>query len=74
VSQVLQQSLKDVRVVTSPQNFNGELGLFLSVLEIEKFSPSVGSFTVALWKGMSAAFFWEKQGDMYVLEYGIDRP
>lgn len=41
IAQTIQQCVPSVQVLTSPKNFNGDMGFALSVLGIESFTPSV---------------------------------
>jgi UDP-N-acetylmuramyl pentapeptide synthase len=40
VSQTIQQLVPGVKVLTSPKNFNGDMGFSLSILSIDAFTPS----------------------------------
>lgn len=73
VSQILQKSLPDIRVSTSPKNFNSEIWLALSILGITSFTPSFLGAIVTLWKSFWAVLFWSKS-DVLILEYWIDAP
>lgn len=74
IYQTLRKALPDMNIYTSPKNFNGELGMSLSIFQIEERTPSVWNMikegSLILWK----AFFGRKAYDVIVLEYGIDRP
>lgn len=41
IHQTLQKALPQQRIYTSPKNFNGELGMSLSIFQIESWTPSV---------------------------------
>lgn len=41
IYQTLQKVLPEQRIYTSPKNFNGELGMSLSIFQIENWTPSV---------------------------------
>ncbi|MEI7558133.1 MAG: hypothetical protein WCJ45_04885 [bacterium] len=41
VYQTLQQFITNKKIYTSPKNFNGELGLSLSIFQIEKREPNI---------------------------------
>lgn len=41
IHQTLQKALPEQNIYTSPKNFNGELGMSLSILQIESWSPSI---------------------------------
>ena len=75
VTQTLHQLLPHISTYTSPKNFNGELGMSLSIFEIEKYTPSVWGMVSVLMLAMkklrSAKSEWQK---VLVLEYGIDHP
>ena len=74
VYQTLQQFLPNKKIYTSPKNFNGELGLSLSIFQIEKREPNIFCFIGTLAKLIRKRFFWSKPYDIILLEYGIDRP
>ena len=69
IAQTLKQSLTHKKIYTSPKNFNGELGLSLSIFTIEKWDPTflcvVKTFCRVLWQGL----FGKKMYDVIVLEY-----
>lgn len=48
IAQTLQQYLPHKRIYTSSKNFNGELGLSLSIFCIESFTPSIRTFLITL--------------------------
>ncbi|PJA48142.1 MAG: hypothetical protein CO170_03585 [candidate division SR1 bacterium CG_4_9_14_3_um_filter_40_9] len=74
IAQTLKQFLNNKIIYTSSKNFNGELGLSLSIFAIETWDPTflcvVKTFCRVLWQGL----FCKKMYDVIVLEYGIDRP
>lgn len=74
VYQTLQQFLPNKKIYTSPKNFNGELGLSLSIFQIEKREPNIFCFISTLTKLIWKRFFGSKPYDIILLEYGIDRP
>ena len=74
IYQTLQQFITNKKIYTSPKNFNGELGLSLSIFQIEKREPNVFCFVFTLSKLIRKRFFWPKPYDIILLEYGIDRP
>ena len=37
----LQKALPEANIYTSPKNFNGELGMSLSIFQVEDWSPSI---------------------------------
>lgn len=74
VYQTLQKFLPHKRIYTSPKNFNGELGLSLSIFQIDHREPNIFCFITTLSKLIRKRFFWSKPYDIILLEYGIDRP
>lgn len=74
VTQTLQQFFPELRISTSAKNFNGELGLSLSIFEIESWSPNPLTFIWVLLKTSLKVLLGKKPYDIIVLEYGIDRP
>lgn len=74
VYQTLQQFIPNKKIYTSPKNFNGELGLSLSIFQIEKREPNIFYFITTLLHLIRKRFFWIKPYDIILLEYGIDRP
>ena len=74
VTQTLQQFLPHKTIVTSPKNFNGELGLSLSIFEITSWEPKIWTFVRSLCVIAWKTFFGTCSYDIIVLEYGIDRP
>lgn len=43
IYQILQKALPELKIYTSPKNFNGELGMSLSIFQIEERNPSIFS-------------------------------
>lgn len=74
VYQTLQKFLTNKKIYTSPKNFNGELGMSLSIFQQEKREPNIFCFISTLVKLTRKRFFWSKPYDIILLEYGIDRP
>ena len=74
VYQTLQQFIPNKKIYTSPKNFNGELGLSLSIFQIETWEPNIFCFVSTLTTLIRKRFFWSKPYDIILLEYGIDRP
>ncbi len=72
ISELLKQQLPEKIIATSSKNFNGELGLSLSVLWISDYEPHFLSVIKTLIKAFCTSFFWEKKYDIIFLEYGID--
>lgn len=74
IYQTLEQYFPNLKIYTSPKNFNGELGLSLSVLKIEERTPSLRCMFKTFWISFFRWCFGKKEYDIVVLEYGIDRP
>jgi UDP-N-acetylmuramoyl-tripeptide--D-alanyl-D-alanine ligase len=74
IFQTLKQCFPELKISTSRKNFNGELGMSLSIFEIEEWDPNVGTFFAVLAKVIKKAFFSRKSYDIIILEYGIDHP
>jgi UDP-N-acetylmuramoyl-tripeptide--D-alanyl-D-alanine ligase len=74
IAQTLQKFFPELRISTSSKNFNGELGLSLSIFEIASWSPNPIMFIWVLLKASWKLLFDKKPYDIIVLEYGIDRP
>jgi UDP-N-acetylmuramoyl-tripeptide--D-alanyl-D-alanine ligase len=81
ITQTLQQLLPQAIVYTSPKNFNGELGMSLSIFAIETYTPSVIGMLQVLGQAMRATCFSQISSQsttispkILVLEYGIDHP
>lgn len=74
IYQTLQKALPEQKVYTSPKNFNGELGMSLSIFQIEEWIPSVWNMIKVGIQVFGKAFCGGKRYDIIVLEYGIDRP
>lgn len=74
IHQTLEKVFPKKKIYTSPKNFNGELGMSLSILMVENRVPSIPYFIKIGWKALWMAFFWKKKYDCIVLEYWIDRP
>ncbi|AKH32750.1 putative bifunctional UDP-N-acetylmuramoylalanyl-D-glutamate--2,6-diaminopimelate ligase/UDP-N-acetylmuramoyl-tripeptide:D-alanyl-D-alanine ligase [candidate division SR1 bacterium Aalborg_AAW-1] len=76
IDDVLQANLGDQLIIyTSPKNFNGELGMSLSIFKIEEWTPSVSGM-ISVLKTIISQFksSASKPYDILILEYGIDRP
>lgn len=75
VTQTLQTMLSNLSIYTSPKNFNGELGMSLSIFQIENYTPSPLSLIRVFFKTLTMSC-WSKQPSprVLVLEYGIDHP
>ena len=74
IYQTLKKALPELNIYTSPKNFNGELGMSLSIFQVEEWVPSVWNMIKAGSQIFCKALFGKKAYDMIVLEYGIDRP
>lgn len=74
IYQTLQRFLPNRHIYTSPKNFNGELGMSLSIFQIEKREPNILYFVATLFRLIRKRYFWPKPYDILLLEYGIDRP
>lgn len=74
VYQTLEKFLPNKVIYTSPKNFNGELGLSLSIFKIESWNPNVVQFIKTLIHALKITLKWKHMYDVIVLEYGIDRP
>ncbi|MEI6119029.1 MAG: hypothetical protein WCP92_07650 [bacterium] len=57
VYQTLQQFITNKKIYTSPKNFNGELGLSLSIFQIETWEPNILCFISTLSKFIRKRFF-----------------
>ena len=73
ISHILEKSVVDLRVSTSPKNFNSDIGLSLSILWITSYTPSVLGSLKVLWQAFKEVVFSTPQ-DVLVLEYWIDAP
>ncbi|MBW7954730.1 hypothetical protein H3C61_02870 [Candidatus Gracilibacteria bacterium] len=69
---ILKDNLKDKKIYTSNKNFNGELGLSFSILEIDKYTPSFFGVIKVIFLSLKRGFFTKKSYDVILLEYGID--
>ncbi|MCF7835463.1 hypothetical protein K9M48_05485 [Candidatus Gracilibacteria bacterium] len=74
IAQTLEKFLTGKKVYTSPKNFNGELGLSLSIFQIENWDPNILCLIKTLFKSVFKLIFGKKAYDIIILEYGIDRP
>lgn len=72
ISEILSINLKDKKILTSSKNFNGELGMSLSVLAISDYTPTLSWVFKTFVKAMHTSIFWKKMYDIVFLEYGID--
>ncbi|PZM87405.1 MAG: hypothetical protein DLD55_01625 [candidate division SR1 bacterium] len=74
IHQTLEKALPEQRIYTSPKNFNGELGMSLSIFQIENWTPSIFTMIQVGFLVFFKALWGQKAYDIIVLEYGIDRP
>ncbi|PID34784.1 MAG: hypothetical protein CR971_01475 [candidate division SR1 bacterium] len=74
IHQTLQHYFPDQKIYTSSKNFNGELGLPLSVFCKESRTPNIWEFIRTLFNFAYQSLFAKKKYDVIILEYGIDRP
>nr|MDD3720411.1 Mur ligase family protein [Candidatus Gracilibacteria bacterium] len=61
-----------LNIYTSPKNFNSEIGLILSIFQIEKYSSSFIGLTKASLSIIFKGIFSFPKYKIIVLEYGID--
>ncbi len=69
---ILKSNLKDKKIYTSNKNFNWELWLSFSILEIEKYTPSFFWVIKVIFFSLKKVFFAKKSYDVILLEYWID--
>ncbi len=74
IHQTLEHFFPEKKISTSPKNFNGELGLSLSIFEITKREPTITCLISTLGKCIIHSFFGKKKYEIIILEYGIDTP
>ena len=75
LDEVLQSHLWDqLSIYTSPKNFNGELGMSLSIFKITKRTPSRKGMLSTIKTILSLLKSDQRPYDILILEYGIDRP
>lgn len=72
VSQVLTQLLPHKKIYTSPKNFNSEIGLILSIFQIESYEPKLSVLGGLFFKIIFSIIHPKNVPDILVLEYGID--
>jgi UDP-N-acetylmuramyl pentapeptide synthase len=73
---IVYQTMKQLskkKIYTSPKNFNWEVWMPLSILQIEKFDTLIWKILTLLMVPY-LAFFGAKKKDIMILEYGIDYP
>lgn len=73
ISHILDVTLPEITVYTSPENFNSEIWLALSVLQIPTYSPTFLGSLWALFLWCKKIFSWSRI-DVLVLEYWVDAP
>ncbi len=74
VSWVLKQFVLDKVVYTSPKNYNSEIGLPLSIFQIEDYTPNMISLVKVFIKIILLSLFTKPPYNIIVLEYWIDHP
>ena len=74
IYQTLKRFFPQLKISTSKKNFNGELGLSLSIFEIDERNPTISTFISVLRKITKKTLFGARPYDIIILEYGIDRP
>ncbi len=75
ITQTLQKYLWNfIKIYTSKENFNWELWLPLSILEIEEISPNLFSFLKVFILSTYKFLFKKPTYKIWVLEYWIDTP
>jgi UDP-N-acetylmuramoyl-tripeptide--D-alanyl-D-alanine ligase len=74
IYQTLYKFLNTKKIYTSNKNFNWELGLSLSVFQVEEFNPSIFGAISVFFKIFWKSLFGKHPYDILILEYGIDRP
>lgn len=57
IYQTLQKFFPNKKIYTSPKNFNGELGMSLSIFQIETREPTMMCFVRTLWKIFQKRYF-----------------
>lgn len=72
ISEMLAQHFPEKKIYTSSKNFNGELGMSLSILGIASYTPSILGVGKILWLALFVWLFGWKKYDILFLEYGID--
>ncbi len=75
VHQTLNQLLPQLHIETSPKNFNGELGMSLSIFGITSYTPSIWGVLKTIWQCFYRRYIaQQKPYDVIILEYWIDHP
>jgi len=73
IGAVLTQMFSDKRVYYPSRQLNGELGMPLTIFEVEYFGPTLEYVLTTLWKIIIKFLSPSKPYDIIVLEYGVDR-
>jgi len=71
LSQTASEFLREVKISSSPKNFNSEIWLPLAILWITSFTPGVLGSIKAFFQALSKSVFWSGP-EVLLLEYGID--
>lgn len=74
IYQTIKKALPELNIYTSPKNFNGELGMSLSIFQVEEWIPSVWNMIKVASQIFWTSLWGKKRYDAIILEYGIDRP
>ena len=74
IYQTIKKALPELNIYTSPKNFNGELGMSLSIFQVEEWVPSVWNMIKVAGQIFWTSLWGRKRYDAIILEYGIDRP
>ena len=74
IYQTIKKALPELNIYTSPKNFNGELGMSLSIFQVEEWVPSVLNMIKVAGQIFWTSLWGKKRYDAIILEYGIDRP
>ena len=74
IYQTIKRALPELNIYTSPKNFNGELGMSLSIFQVEEWVPSVWNMIKVAGQIFWTSLWGKKRYDAIILEYGIDRP
>lgn len=74
IHQTLEKFLPTHKTYTSPKNFNGELGMPLSIFKIEEWQPKLWYFVWTIYHALDLLLWSSKPYDIIVLEYGVDHP
>ena len=74
IYQTIKKALPELNIYTSPKNFNGELGMSLSIFQVEEWVPSIWNMIKVAGQIFWTSLWGKKRYDAIILEYGIDRP